>query len=66
MKDLANYVTMLKTTSRIVEDGIRQGKSLEQLKSEKILAAYDTLGQGGAQTTDQYLTMLHQLLTKNK
>jgi len=64
MQDLANYVTMLKTTSRIVEEGIRQGKSLEQLKHEKVLSAYDTLGEGGAQTTDQYLTMLHQLLIK--
>jgi len=62
MKDLADYVAMLKETVSIVENGIKQKKTLEQLTSDKVLAKYDKLGEGGAQTTDQYLTMLYNLL----
>lgn len=61
-EDLKAYVSMLKATTAIVEDGIKKGKTLEQMTSEKVLAAYDTLGSGGAQTTDQYLAMLYKLL----
>ncbi len=66
MKDLSAYVFMLKETTSIVEAAIRQGKSLEQLKEAKSLAAYDALGNGGAQTTDQYLAMLFKLLSPEK
>jgi len=63
MKDLADYVTMLKETTSIVEQGIKKGKTVEQLTSDKVLAKYDALGNGGAQTTDQYLGMLYKLLS---
>jgi cyclase len=63
MKDLANYTAMLKETTSIVEQGIGSKKTLEQLTKEKVLAKYDVLGAGGAQTTDQYLAMLYKLLT---
>lgn len=62
MKDLADYVIMLKETTSTVESKIKEGKTLEQMKQEKILAKYDILGSGGAQTTDQYLGMLYKLL----
>jgi cyclase len=62
MKDLTDYVAMLKETVSIVEAGIKKKKTLEQLTSEKVLAKYDKLGEGGAQTTDQYLAMLFGLL----
>lgn len=62
MKDLTDYVTMLKETVTIVESGIKKKKTLEQLKNDKVLAKYDALGSGGAQTTDQYLEMLYNLL----
>lgn len=62
MQDLKNYVAMLKETIAIVETKIKEGKSLEQMQKEKILAKYDDLGKGGAQTTDQYLAMLYKLL----
>jgi len=62
MKDLSDYVTMLKETVSVVENGIKKKKTLEQLKTEKVLAKYDALGNGGAQTTDQYLEMLYKLL----
>jgi glyoxylase-like metal-dependent hydrolase (beta-lactamase superfamily II) len=62
--DLAAYVVMLKETTGIVIAGIKAGKSLEQMKEQKVLAKYDKLGSGGAQTTDQYLAMLYKLLLK--
>ncbi|TAJ54117.1 MAG: MBL fold metallo-hydrolase [Chitinophagaceae bacterium] len=62
MKDLQDYVTMLKETTGIVETAIRKGVNLEQMKQEKLLQKYNALGDGGAQSTDQYLAMLYKLL----
>jgi len=61
--DLQNYVAMLKETTTIVSAAIRSGKPLAQLQQEKVFSKYENLGQGGAQTTDQYLTMLYKLLS---
>jgi len=66
MQDLKNYVSMLKETIGIVDTKIKEGKTLEQMTNEKVLAKYDTLGSGGAQTTDQYLAMLFKLLSADK
>ena len=66
MQDLTAYVSMLKETTGIVEAGIKAGTSLEEMKSKKVLAKYDALGSGGAQTTDQYLEMLYKLLSTKK
>jgi glyoxylase-like metal-dependent hydrolase (beta-lactamase superfamily II) len=60
--DLKYAVTMLKETTAAVDAGIRAGKSLEQLQKENILVKYSALGDGGAQTTEQYLAMLYKLL----
>lgn len=62
MHDLANYIIMLKETVSIVESNIHQGKTLKQMQTEKVLSKYNALGEGGAQTTDQYLSMLYKLL----
>lgn len=66
MQDLRSYVAMLKDTIAIVETNIKQGKTLEQMQTAKVLAKYDVLGQGGAQSTDQYLAMLYKLLLPAK
>ena len=66
MQDLKNYLLMLKETIAIVETNIKAGKTLDQMQKEKVLAKYDALGAGGAQTTDQYLAMLYGLLTTPK
>jgi cyclase len=66
MHDLTEYVKMLKETTGIVEAGIAAGKTLDEMKSKKLLAKYDALGSGGAQTTDQYLEMLYKLLSLKK
>ena len=66
MQDLKNYLAMLKETTAIVDAGIKSGKTLDQMQKEKALSKYDTLGSGGAQTTDQYLAMLYNLLSAEK
>lgn len=66
MKDLQDYVTMLQETTGIVEVAIRKGLSLEQMKQGKLLHKYNALGDGGAQSTDQYLAMLYKLLSPVK
>lgn len=66
MQDLKNYLAMLRETVGIVEAGIKAGKSLDQLQKEKVLAKYDALGSGGAQTTDQYIAMLYNLIKAEK
>lgn len=63
MKGLASYIAMLRETVAIVDQCIKEGKTLEQATAQKVLAKYDALGQGGAQTTDQYLKMLYTLLS---
>jgi cyclase len=66
MRDLENYLAMLTETIRVVETKSKEGKTLEQMTKEKVLAKYDTLGNGGAQTTDQFLAMLYKLLNTDK
>ena len=65
-RDLIDYLNMLKETTEIVQSGIDRKKTLEQMKSEKVFSKYDALGSGGAQTTDEYLTMVYNLLTSTK
>jgi cyclase len=62
--DLVNAVAMLRETTTIVGAAIKSGKSLKQLQEQNVLSKYTTLGDGGAQTTDQYLTMLYKLLAE--
>jgi cyclase len=63
VEDLKNYITMLKETIAIVENGIKGGKTADQMIEQKALAKYDALGSGGAQTTEQYTRMLYKLLS---
>ena len=51
--DLTKYLAVLTGTKAAVQAGIDQGKSLDQLKQEKVLAKWDYLGQGKA--SDDYL-----------
>jgi len=54
---------MLKETSAIVEKGIKAEKSLEQLKSEKALAKYESFAWQYI-SADGFLEMLHRGLSK--
>jgi cyclase len=65
--DLDQYLHMLKETSAIVQRGIQQGKTLQQLQQEKVLAKYDSLGAPGKFiTTDKYIETLYNDLSGKK
>ncbi len=64
-EDLRKFVTVLKETSAAVEAGIKQGKSLDQLKREKVLAKWDSWGQSFIKT-DVFIEILYDSLTQKK
>jgi glyoxylase-like metal-dependent hydrolase (beta-lactamase superfamily II) len=53
--DLQGYLAMLKETTGIVEKGLAAGKTKDQLKTEKALAAYDAKWGGGFIKTDNWI-----------
>lgn len=55
---LRAFVAMLRGTSAAIEGGIAAGKSAEQLKSEKVLAPWDSWGQGFIKS-DVWIQTLH-------
>jgi cyclase len=57
--DLRAYVNMLKETFAIVQKGVKAGKTLDQLKKEKVLKKYDSLSWQFI-TTDKFLETLHR------
>ncbi|HEY5906841.1 MAG TPA: MBL fold metallo-hydrolase [Vicinamibacteria bacterium] len=60
--DLQGYLAMLKETTGIVEKGLQQGKTAEQLKKDKVLAAYDAKWGAGFIKTDNWIdTIAHSL-----
>jgi cyclase len=63
MRELHAYLDMLRETTRIVEEHLRQGETAQQMVETKVLAKYDALGSGGAQTTEQFTVMLSKLLS---
>lgn len=63
--DATKYVAVLKETSAIVQAGIDQGKSLTQMKQEKVLAKWSYLDTP-AITTDLYLERLYNGLTNGR
>jgi len=61
---LAKYLALLKATSAVVQAGIDQGKRLDQLKQEKVLAKWESLEKNGGMKSDAYLERLYKSLTK--
>ena len=59
---LRAFAAMLKGTTAAVERGIAAGKTLDQLKGEKVLAEWDTWGTGFIKT-DVWIETLHAELT---
>ena len=59
---LRAFVAMLRGTSAAIESGIAAGKTIDQLKSEKVLAAWDSWGQGFIKS-DFWIETLHNELT---
>jgi glyoxylase-like metal-dependent hydrolase (beta-lactamase superfamily II) len=62
--DLRKFIAVLKETSAAVEAGIKKGKTLDQLKQEKVLAKWDSWGQAFIKT-DMFTEILYDSL-KNK
>jgi hypothetical protein len=60
--DLVKYLDVLKGTSAAVKAGIDRGKSLDQLKQEKVLAKWQYLDSPPIKT-DVYLERLYKGLT---
>lgn len=56
--DLESYLAMLKETIAVVQKGIDEGKTLEQLKSAKVLARWDKLSWAFI-NTDKYVEQLY-------
>jgi glyoxylase-like metal-dependent hydrolase (beta-lactamase superfamily II) len=63
--DLERYLAMLKDTTAIVRKGIAAGKTADQLKAEKVLAAWDRWSWHFA-STDKYLDQIYTGLTAKK
>ncbi len=65
--DLKPFVAMLKDATARVENGIKQGKNVDQLKQEKVLAGYESWGgEGKFITTDKFIETLYNDLTGKK
>jgi cyclase len=62
MRDLDAYVTMLEETVAAAEKGIRRRKSAVEIENDPAIRKYAKLGDGGAQTLEQYVAMLVKLL----
>jgi len=65
LDDMKKFVTMLKETLAVVDKGIKQGKSLEQMQKENILAPWEKWN-GGFLKTDTWLETLYNDLTGKK
>jgi cyclase len=64
-KDLANQLTVLKDTVAAIQVGIDQGKRLDQLKQERVLAKWEYLNSPG-RSTDKYLELVYRDLVQNR
>jgi glyoxylase-like metal-dependent hydrolase (beta-lactamase superfamily II) len=65
LDDMKKFVTMLKETLAVVDKGVKQGKSLEQMQKENILAPWEKWN-GGFLKTDTWLETLYNDLTGKK
>jgi glyoxylase-like metal-dependent hydrolase (beta-lactamase superfamily II) len=66
--DLQAYLAMLKETTGIVEKGLQQGKTADELKQDKVLAAHDAKWGKGFVKTDIWIETIVRSLqgaTKN-
>ncbi len=63
--DLKPFLAMLEETSAKVQDGIKRGKTLQQLQQEKVLAGYEKWS-GEFISTDKYIETLYNDLTGSK
>ena len=65
LDDVREFVKMLKDTSAVVEKALKDHKSLEQMKQEKILASWEKWS-GDFIKTDAFIETLYNSLTGSK
>ena len=63
--DLRKFIDMLKETRAIVADGIKQGKTIQQLKDEHVLAKFESLGKGFIKTDAWIDTLYNDVKASN-
>lgn len=66
MPALHEYIIMLKETVTAAEEGLWNKQTSDQLLKAPVFQKYNYLGEGGAQTTEQYINMLYKLLSESK
>jgi cyclase len=64
--EVREYVKMLKDTSAVIEKAIHAGKSLEQMKKEKLLTAWDKKYSSDFIDADKFIETLYNSLTQQK
>jgi glyoxylase-like metal-dependent hydrolase (beta-lactamase superfamily II) len=63
LDDVRAFVKMLKETSAVVQSAINAHKTLDQMKQEKILAAWDSKWSGDFIKTDAWIETVYNSLT---
>ncbi len=67
LADMKPFLAMLKDCMARVQKGIEQGKTIQQLQQEKVLAGYESWGGAGKfVTTDKFIETLYNDLKGNK
>jgi glyoxylase-like metal-dependent hydrolase (beta-lactamase superfamily II) len=65
VEDLRAYAAMLRDAVAIVEAGMKAGRTLEQMQTDKVLAKYDSFG-GGFVKTDTFIQQIYNDLKGTK
>jgi cyclase len=63
--DLRKFIDLLKDTRAIVADGIKQGKTVQQMKDDHVLAKYESLGKGFIKTDGWIDTLYNDVKATN-
>jgi len=66
LADVREYSVMLKETSAAVQAAIKSGKTVDQMKKEKLLAPWDAKYSGKFITSDLFIETLYNSLTNQK
>ena len=66
LDEVREYITMLKGTTAAVEAALKQGSTLDQMKKDKILAAWDKKYANKFITQDVFIETLYNSLTNQK
>jgi cyclase len=66
ISDVKDYSTMLKETTAAVQAAMKQGKTVDQMKKDKILAQWDTKYSGKFVNSDLFIETIYDSLTNQK